>query len=103
MHQKEKKKIDISFWTNYIKRGTGYKEGKTIYKFDYMEDWVKEWKCEHITKSMIQMLPYDIFIFADLTDSGYMKDHYDNDIKDMEEWSRQRSLYVDYLYNKYKR
>ena len=50
-----------------------------------MEDWVKEWKCEHITKSMIQMLPYDILIFADLTDSGHMKDHYGNDIKDMEE------------------
>ena len=103
MYQKGKKKIDISFWANYIKRGPGYKEDKTIYKFDYMEDWVKEWKCEHITKNMIQMLPYDILIFADLTDSGYMKDHYGNDIKDMEEWSRQRSLYVDYLYNKYKR
>ena len=103
MYQKEKNKIDISFWTNYIKRGARLQRRQTIYKFDYMEDWVKEWKCEHITKSMIQMLPYDILIFADLTDSGYMKDHYGKDIKDMQEWSRQRSLYVDYLYNKYKR
>ena len=83
MYQKEKKKIDISFWTNYIKHGPDYKEDKTIYKFDYMEDLVKEWKCEHITKSMIQMIPYDILIFADLTDSGHMKDHYGKDIKDM--------------------
>ena len=28
MYQKEKNKIDISFWTNYIKRGPDYKEDK---------------------------------------------------------------------------
>lgn len=83
----------------------GYKEfgpdwNKKIiqkYRFDYLEDAVKEWKCEHITKSMLESLPFGILFYEG-------KDFYGEEIEDINFWYNQRKKYIEeYLYPKYKR
>lgn len=61
-----------------------------------MEEYVKKWKVQHITKDMINALPFAILL-------PLLKDYYGEYITDFDEWYQQRQNFVDYLYKKYKR
>ena len=71
---------------------------KKIYRFDFMEDSVERWQCEHITRDMIGQLPYGLNIWTIPP-----IDPYGNVVDDFDEWHQQREEYIDYLYKKYKR
>lgn len=87
--------VDIT--KSYQEKGPEWKEQHYHeYRFDYMEESVKEWKIEHITRDMIGALPFGILI-------TFQKDYYGEDITDFDVWHKQREEYIDYLYAKYKR
>lgn len=74
------------------------KEQPKKYRFDYMEDAVKEWKCDHITKNMLVCLPFGILLY----EGG--RDFYGEPIENIDSWLEQRKSYIEeYLYPKYKR
>ena len=89
------------------RKGVVDKPNNLKYSFDFMEDEAKSWKCEHITKSMIAFLPYGIFNLSTFdVEAGYQfiqKDYYGKPINDLSEYLRERNLYIDYLYQKYKK
>lgn len=91
---------------NYKKDEQTNKPNNLKYRFDFMEDEVKSWKCEYITKSMIAFLPYGIFNFSQFdVEAGYQFiqiDYYGKTIDNLSEYLRERNLFIDYLYQKYK-
>lgn len=92
---------------DYKKDKQIHKPNNLKYSFDFMEDAVKSWKCEHITKSMIAFLPYGIFNFSSFDEEAEYKfiqiDCYGKSIDNLSEYLRERNLFIDYLYQKYKR
>lgn len=90
----------VTIRTVYNKYGSDYKDKlPKHYCFDYMEEMVKNWNVEHITKQMLVLLPYDVFTF-----NYPFIDHYGEEIYDFHEWSHERDAYIDnYLYPKYKK
>lgn len=97
------KNMDIGYFFKTIKnkfKTTNFVNSNKIYskyyKFDYMEESVKKWKVQHITKDMINRLPFAISPLLNM-------DYYGEYITDVDEWLEQRQNFVDYLYRKYKR
>ena len=46
---------------DYKKDEQTHKPNNLKYSFDFMEDYVKSWKCGYITRGQPAMLPYGIF------------------------------------------
>ena len=78
---------------------------KKKYKFDYIrenvEGWLPEFK-KNITKQMIEITPYGIFVWNDIIKSSVL-DYYGESIEDFDEWKKQREEYIDSLYNELKK
>ena len=89
------------------RKGVVDKPNNLKYSFDFMEDEAKSWKCGYITRGQLAMLPYGFFQFSSFDEkAGYQfiqKDYYGKPINDLSEYLRERNLYIDYLYQKYKK
>ena len=78
------------------------------YRFDYIREWVEQWNpCVPRTVEQIQMLPWDILLpWVGLDDNGKItvtpaKDHYGDEIEDLDEWHKQRDEYIRNLAKEY--
>jgi hypothetical protein len=74
---------------------------EVIYRFDYMKEWVLQFRPEcikNLTVRDVLMLPWDIalpwFTFEEYIPA---RDHYGVYIEDIEEWSKQRKEYAEKL------
>ena len=77
---------------------------KKEYCFDYIKENINRWSPDvkkNITKDMIGLTPYGIFVWNDITRSLIL-DWYGEPIEDFEDWKRQREEYIDKLYNELK-
>ena len=75
------------------------------YCFDYIKENVNSWSPDlkkNITKEMIELTPYGLFLWADIFTGYSALDYYGEPINDFEEWKRQRREYIDNLYNELK-
>ena len=81
------------------------------YKFDYLENNVKQWSDDikkNMTKQMLFNLPYYITFWSelDLENHKYINytfDFYNNVIDDIDNWKKQRDNFINKLYLKYKK
>jgi len=78
------------------------------YRFDYIREWVDKWNPQvPRTVEQMEMLPWDVLLpWVSLDENLKMtispaKDHYWDDIEDLDEWLRQRSEYIKNLANEY--
>ena len=74
---------------------------KVTYRFDYMKEWVLQWRPEfvkNLTVKDVLMLPWDIAL-PWLMPEEYIpaRDHYGQYIESIEEWSKQRKEYAKKL------
>jgi hypothetical protein len=76
---------------------------KKVYRFDYIEEWVSKWS-EDIprTKETIASVPFDIRLpFINYEDGKLViypaKDHYGEEIDDINDWLEQRNKYCENL------
>jgi hypothetical protein len=79
------------------------------YKFEYIREWVEKWNPD-IPKTVEQMqsaLPFDILLpWMGLNDDCELtiapaKDHYGEDIYNLDEWHKQRDEYIENLAREY--
>ena len=78
------------------------------YKFDYIREWVEKWN-PNIPKTVERMeqLPWDVLLPWIGFDENFKmtitfaKDHYGDEIEDLDEWLRQRDEYIRNLAKEY--
>ena len=78
------------------------------YRFDYIREWVERWDpCVPRTVEQMQMLSWDILLpFITLDENCKVivippRDHYQDEIEDLNEWHRQRDEYIRNLAKEY--